>query len=133
MPPVVTTFRPTSRIKSGKDGLSTTANTKSHVAIKGENLANGLAVKVYDPPESTTPRWSGTTSGTNGQGTACHAKVDYVGTATPSPRMPRDGDTNVGVTVGDSNPKNFNVQTGPVLDGGYIVQCIRPEAAQVDC
>src|SRR5262245_27901591 len=48
MPPVVTTFRPTSKINNGKNGLCTTARTKSHVAISGQNLANGLAVKVYD-------------------------------------------------------------------------------------
>jgi len=126
MPTSVSTFRPTSKIKNGKNGLSNTPATKSHVAIRGENLANGQTVNVYFPKGSTTLLWTGPTSGTNAQGTACHAKLNYVGAAAPGPRNVQDDDTTVGVTVGDSTPQQpFNVNVGPVLDGGYNVQCNR--------
>jgi hypothetical protein len=126
--PSVSGFRPTSKIKNGKNGLSNTPRTKTHVAIEGQGLANGMTVNVYCPLNSQTPLWTGSLTGTGGppQQMKSHVILSYVGPAAPGPRNVQDDDTTVGVTVGESSPQQpFNVQVGPILDGGYNVQCNR--------
>jgi hypothetical protein len=113
----VTGFKATSRIKNGKDGLSNSPGSKSQVKITGSNLADRLDVTVYYPAGSTTKVWTGKTSSTNAQKTLCRAKLDDI--ATTMQGRVRDGDTTVTVTVGDSTQQNFNVLTGPPLDGSY--------------
>jgi hypothetical protein len=119
----VTKFVPTSKIKNGKNGLANTPGSKSHVKITGTNLADELDVFVYYPAGTTTLVWKGKTYGTNRQQTHCRAKVNNESTVAGAQGRIGAGDTEVSVTVGNSTPQNFQVLTGPPLDGRYSVAC----------
>ena len=112
-------FKPTSKIKDGKNGLANSRGSRSHAKIEGVNLADGLAVKVYLPAGSTTLVWEGTTFDTKNNNTRCRASLNNIGSEDAA-QGPREGDTTVTVTVGDSTRQNFDVQTGPPLEGGVF-------------
>jgi hypothetical protein len=120
----VTSFRATSKLKNGKNGLQNTSGSHSHLKIIGSGFADQLVVNVYVPPESKTPVWTGKTYYTDERKATCHAKVDLVGSADATQGGVGGGDTSVGVTVGDSTPPTTGtVSTGPPLNGTYTIAC----------
>ncbi len=68
--PKATAFAPITQLISGSLGLNAKNNSTSSARIKGNNLADNLAVTVSDQTHANLS-WSGTTSGTDTTGTSC--------------------------------------------------------------
>jgi hypothetical protein len=110
-------------------GLNGKAHSNSNARITGSGLSDGLTVRVVDRTH-TQYSWSGTTSGTNPNGTTCrcdnllqtgsgaHRAAPEVTKAQVKHKDPIDevGDPtsdSVSVTVGDSTSHDTTVNVNP--------------------
>jgi hypothetical protein len=106
-------FVPTTVLASGKKGLKRPQGSVSTATLNGTGLTNGLPVTILHPPQSHNPQvcWTGTTANSNSTNTQC--TVDLTEQHQGPERPPRDDDTTVSVTAGDSNTITPTVPVGP--------------------
>lgn len=110
--PTVDGFTPNTVLKSGKKGLIKKQGSVSNVTVTGSNLEKDQAVTIADTKHPF--QWTGNLKDVKNVGKEQQGTADVTQQKPMAkPIGPKDDPTSVSVTVGGSNPTNFNdVNTG---------------------
>jgi hypothetical protein len=112
-------FVPTSQV-GGKKGLHWKKDSGSSATLNGSGLSDGLAVNVLFPQQSKNPtiQWTGTTTGTNSDGTQTTVNPLTEQLNNDGPGSEQDTDVTVSVTATDTSTQQSSNTVTPTVPVG---------------